>query len=114
LGQNLFEIGPLDRLLIEVLVPESDIRFVAAEQSVQIKFAAYPFRTWEGTITRVHPRSEVIEQQNVFVAEVEIENRAGELQPGMKGTAKVRRGWAPLGWLLFRGAWDDFRYWWVW
>ncbi|MEQ1902621.1 MAG: efflux RND transporter periplasmic adaptor subunit [Pirellulaceae bacterium] len=114
LGQNLFEIGPLDKMLVEVEVLEDQIRFVHPQSRVSIKFNAYPFRTWNGIVKKVHRRSEIIDNKNVFIAEVEIDNAAGELQPGMQGYSKVSSGWAPIGWILLHRTWDNVRYWWVW
>jgi hypothetical protein len=114
LGQNLFEIGPLDKMLVEIEVLEDQIRFVHPQSPVSIKFNAFPFRTWNGIVKKVHRRSEIIDNKNVFVAEVEIDNAAGELQPGMQGYSKVSSGWAPIGWILLHRTWDNVRYWWVW
>ena len=114
LGQNLFEIGPLEKMLVEVEVLEDQVRFVHAQSPVSIKFNAYPFRTWTGIVKKVHRRSEIIDNQNVFIAEVEIDNASGELQPGMQGHAKVSSGWAAIGWILLHRTWDNVRYWWVW
>ncbi len=114
LGQNLFEIGPLDKMLVEVEVLEDQIRFVHPQSPVSIKFNAFPFRTWKGEIKKIHRRSEIIDNKNVFIAEVEIDNLLGELQPGMQGHVKVSNGWACIGWILLHRSWDNVRYWWVW
>jgi Barrel-sandwich domain of CusB or HlyD membrane-fusion len=114
LGQTLFEIGPLDRIRAEILVPETDIRHVRNEADVRVRLESWPFATWTGKVTRVHQRSEIIDEQNCFVAEVELDNPDGRLRPGMKGHAGIAAGWKPLGWSWMHRAWDRFRYLLVW
>lgn len=61
-----------------------------------------------------HTRSEIVDDKNVFVAEVIMENPELQLRPGMQGTAKIKSGTYPLGWNLFHNAWEKARYWLVW
>lgn len=113
-GQTLFEVGPLDQMVAEILIPESEIRFVKPGQRVKIKLNAYPFRTFYGELTHIHTRSEIVSDKNVFVAEVVMENEDGRLKPGMAGSAKIGSGYYPVGWNLFHNAWEKVRYWMVW
>ncbi|MCA9049926.1 MAG: HlyD family efflux transporter periplasmic adaptor subunit, partial [Planctomycetaceae bacterium] len=100
-GQSLFEIAPLDRMLIEVAVPEDDIRHVRPGMSVRVQWDALPEQILQADIVRVHPRSELRDHESVFIAEAEIDNAAEVLRPGMKGSAKISTGRRMLGWNLF-------------
>ena len=51
---------------------------------------------------RIHPRAELRDDENVFVAEVQLANADGSLRPGMRGTARVESERRPLGWILLR------------
>lgn len=113
-GQTLFEIGPLDRIRAEVLIPESELRHVAGSSAVAIRLAAWPFDEWSGTITKIHQRSEIIDDRNCFVAEVELDNADGRLRPGMKGQSGVQSGWSTLGWIWLHRAWERSRHYLVW
>ena len=113
-GQTLFEVAPLEQMVAEIGVPESEIQYVAQSQSVVIKLNAFPFQSWEGTVKSIHPSTEVINDQTVFVTEVELENPDGQLKPGMEGNAKISTQWSPLGWNLFHRAWEGLRCWTVW
>jgi hypothetical protein len=62
---------------------------------------AYPGRVWEGSLERLHPRSEVRDDKNVFIAEVALDNAEALLRPGMEGRAKIVSGPQRLGWILF-------------
>ena len=114
LGQTLFEIGPLDTMVAEIGVPESEAHYVKPGMSVQLKFDSFPFQTFSAEIQRVHPRAEEVDDASVFIADVVLENSAGRLRPGMSGSAKVSSGWSPLGWNLFHHPWESLRYWTIW
>lgn len=114
MGQTLFEIAPLDEMLAEIGVPESEINYIQPGMTVAIKLNAFPFKTWTGTIEKIHPRTEVIDDKSVFVASVKIENIDNQLRPGMQGSAKITANAAPIGWNLFHQSWESVRYWMIW
>ena len=100
-GQILFEIGPLDPLQIEIEIPDDEI--------AQVK-VGYPVKVWidgqeedpiEAEITKIHPRSETRNADNVFIAIVEFDNEDERLRPGMKGSARIDCEKRSLGWSLF-------------
>lgn len=101
MGQTLFEIAPLDAMTVEVGIPEEDIRHVAEGMSVRIQMDAAPDVVLSARIRRIHPRAEIRDSENVFVAEAELEEQPAGLRPGMRGTAKVMTRRRPLGWNLF-------------
>jgi len=114
LGQTLFEIAPLDTMVAEIGIPESEAQYVEPGMSVQLKFDSFPFQTFSAEIKRVHPRAEAANDASVFIADVVLENSAGRLRPGMSGSAKVSSGWSPLAWNLFHRPWESIRYWTIW
>jgi len=71
-GEVLFEIGPTDEE-----VP------LTAE------------------IKSIHPRSEIRDAQNVFIAKIEFENEYDQFRPGMKGTVRIDGERRSLGWSMF-------------
>ncbi len=114
MGQTVFEVAPLDRMLVEVAIEQSEIGYARPGMPVDIKLNAFPFRSWDGTVKSICPSTEIVNDKAVFVAEVEIENEEMKLKPGMEGTAKVRTDRACLGWSLFHRPWESVRYWTVW
>lgn len=99
-GERLFEIAPLNVMLIEVAIPEADIRHVIVGQEVSIVLTAFPGERMTGTVRRIHPRSEIRDESHVFIADVELPNADGRLRPGMKGSAHIATGKRMLGWIL--------------
>ena len=108
IGQTMFEIGPLDEMIVEIAVPESDILHVAQGMQVEVRLDADQSLLKTGSIVRLTPRSETSENKNVFIAEVALDNIDGSLRPGMKGSAKVIGEPHSLGWNLFHKAWESF------
>lgn len=114
MGQTLFEVAPLEEMVAEVAIPESEIGYVQKGMTVSVKLDAFPFETFTGTVALIHPHAEPLDDQSVFIADVKLTNVRGQLKPGMKGQAKVSSAWAPLGWNLFHRPWESVRYWTVW
>lgn len=114
MGQTLFEVAPLEEMVAEVAIPESEIGYVQKGMTVSVKLDAFPFETFTGTVALIHPHAEPLNDQSVFIADVKLTNAHGQLKPGMKGQAKVSTSWAPLGWNLFHRPWESVRYWTVW
>ena len=101
MGQTLFEIAPLDAMVIDVCIPECDIRHVQTGMTVRVQLDAVPENSIEATIRNIHPRAELRDGVNVFVAEADVVNTSGMLRPGMRGTSKISTGRNLLGWNLF-------------
>jgi len=114
MGQNLFEVAPLQTMVAEIGIPESEIHYVKDSDAVTLKINSFPFEKWSGNVQQIHPSAEIIGDETVFVAEVEIDNVSGELRPGMEGSAKISTHWSPIGWNLFHNAWETLRYWTIW
>jgi multidrug resistance efflux pump len=111
IGDSLFEIAPLDKLLVELAIADREITHVPDGGVVEIRLEAYPWRKWEGTITNIWPRSEVREQENVFIAEVTLDNSDLQLRPGMKGRGKIIGRQHPLAWNLFHKPCESLLLW---
>lgn len=109
IGQSLFEVAPLKQMACEVGVPEADIVLIQAGMPVTVSLEAYPDQVWEGTLRTVQPQAELRDDTSVFVAEVELDNGAGLLRPGMNGKAYVHAGRRSLGWVLFHEPWRKVR-----
>lgn len=88
-GDALLEVAPLDRMRIELEIPEDEVHQVAAGNRAQLRLNSSLFQAIEGKVTVIYPEAEIREEKNCFVAIVEIENKAGQLRPGMRGTAVV-------------------------
>ena len=98
IGEPLFEVAMLNKLRVELSIPEDDVRYTQPNMTTTIRLDAFPFKSWEGTIERIHPASELRNDQNVFIAIVQIDNADGRLRPGMTGYANTKTVWRPVIW----------------
>jgi multidrug efflux pump subunit AcrA (membrane-fusion protein) len=104
-GQALYEIAPLDRMIVEIEVRDEDVANINVGQNVTVKLDAYPDKTWKGAIERIHPRSEIRDSNNVFIAEVHLAQNGEALRPGMKGSATITTTSHTLLWIMLHKAW---------
>jgi biotin carboxyl carrier protein len=110
-GQTLLEVAPLDRMAIEVEIPEYEIGYITPESDTKIKIAAIGGKSLRMPLADVYPSAEIRDDRNVFVGRVEIENRDGKLRPGMRGEATTYGPLRPLAWSWLRGAFERVLWW---
>ena len=101
-GQVLFEVAPLDKMIIEIDVPDREISRVHPGQEVHFRLDAFGGECWSSQLEKVHPQSEQRDGRNVFVCEASIANTglALDLRPGMRGRAVIESDRRPLIWIL--------------
>lgn len=100
-GESLFEVAPLDRMKVHVGIPEDDFRHVLPNMTAALQLDAMPSEAMQTKLQTIRPMAEIFEDDNVFIAEAELDNDSGRFRPGMRGQAKVSTGRKPLGWNLF-------------
>ncbi len=100
-GETLFEIAPLQKMLIETRLTSEDLAQIHVGDQATVRVDAAQGEQWQGRLARIDPRGQVIDSKVVFVAELDVENRDQLLRPGMKGSVSVSAGSRSLGWLLF-------------
>lgn len=105
-GQMLYEVARLDRIRMDVAVPEEDIDHVETGMPVRFRPDHAPQTVLKGTVERIRPQSETVGQRNVFIAEVVLPNPDGKLRPGMEGVATIEGHPHALAWNLFHKPWE--------
>ena len=110
-GQGLFEVAPLERVKLELAILEEDLPSVAVGMKVDARLDGTEGLKLQGEIVRIQPRSEIRDNQNVFLAEVELGNPDNSLRPGMSGKCHVASRIRSLGWIWFHKAWHQIRHW---
>jgi biotin carboxyl carrier protein len=99
-GQVLFEVAPLEAMLVEADVPDRDVSRVRIGMPVTFRLEAFSGWRGEGRILRLHPQSEQRDGANVFIAEAPVMAGAPELLPGMRGRAAIEGDRRPLIWII--------------
>ncbi len=113
-GQTLFEIAPLEKMVLELRIPESDISYAKVGMPVEAWLDSIPGTKLKGEVERIYPQSELVDHQNVFVAEIQLDNVDGKLRPGMQGGAKLSGEKRSLFWIVFHRPWEQFLLAWGW
>lgn len=109
IGEALFEIAPLDKMVVEVAVPDSEISHIREGQHVLVRLVALPGSDQTLSLQRIHPRAEIRDDANIFVAEAALANKGRLLRPGMKGRASIQTPSQPVYWILFHKPWNFLR-----
>lgn len=110
-GHVLFEIAPLDNMLIQMAISVDDISYVSPNLILSIILDAYPNEIFEQTITKIQPRATTRDGQQVFILEAKIDNIDGRKRPGLKGRGRVYAGNETLGWVILHKAWEHLFKW---
>lgn len=105
-GYPVMLIGYLDEVKIETTLSASELKDWQEGEPVKVTTSDLTDRTWEGTVSRIHPA--VDQQTGTFLMEVNVANPEHALKPGMVARAESRRlteaaVWIPLGALVKRG-----------
>lgn len=97
-GQELFEVGPPDSLLVELLVKERDIADVRLGQRGYISTASLPDRTFAVTVDRIVPLGQAKDASNVFRVFARLDQHDPSWKPGMAGEARLEVAPRTLMW----------------
>jgi RND family efflux transporter MFP subunit len=93
-GGLVARIAELDKVEIEVQVPESSIASLARGVDVRLELDAAPHQTWIGHVERVVPQADLLSRS--FPVKVSLENRIVDGQPTLRG-GMLARAWLPVG-----------------
>jgi len=110
-GQVLFEIAPLDKLLIELSISADDIAYVKPDMPLFFELNSYPGEQWIRQLKRIRPRAEIKETRLVFILETELDNPAEKLRPGQQGMGYIIAPDRPVAWILFHKVWAQIGRW---
>jgi multidrug efflux pump subunit AcrA (membrane-fusion protein) len=110
-GQRLFEIAPLGRMVAEMYLPAADVPHFIDGMTATVTIAGLSGRSWTQPVERLHPRAVLHDNRSAFVAELRLDNPDALLKPGMRGEAHLDAGRRALGWVLFHRAWERVLAW---
>ncbi len=105
-GEKLYEIAPLNPLRIDLAIPSAELPHVREGMTVEVRIDGDASVPLSGIIERIRPQSEIRDQLNVFIAEIQIENPDNRLRPGMEGAARISGDSHTLGWNFGHRLWE--------
>jgi RND family efflux transporter MFP subunit len=117
-GDTFAEVVDSSREIVDVAVDDDDAGLLQVGQKASVKLNSFPTRTFHGEVAVISPKAETIHEAPVFYSRVALNNADGAIRAGMEGRGKIRVGWRPAGYVLFRGpllwAYSKLWYWLGW
>jgi RND family efflux transporter MFP subunit len=101
-GDSFAEVVDTSSATVDVAIDDADAGLLKVGQKAVVKLNSYPTRTFHGDVVIVSPKAEIIRETPVFYARVSVPNNDGAIRAGMEGRGKVRTGWYPAVYVLFR------------
>jgi RND family efflux transporter MFP subunit len=88
-GDNLYMIADLSQVWVEAELFEADVALIEEGLPAAIEVAAFPGRTFEGTVEYVYPTLK--ENTRSMTARIALPNPGGRLKPGMYATVRLEK-----------------------
>ncbi len=101
-GDTFAEVVDTSRTIVDVAVDDADAGLLRAGARASVKLNSFPTRIFRGEVAIVSPKATLVGDSRVFFARVSVPNPDGAARAGMEGRGKVRVGWYPAGYALFR------------
>jgi len=101
-GDSFAEVVDTSQAIVDVAIDDTDAGLLKAGQKAVVKLNSYPTRTFQGNIMIVSPKAELLREATVFYARVAVPNADGAIRTGMEGRGKIRVGWQPAAYVIFR------------
>ena len=117
-GDTFAEVVDSSREIVDVAIDDDDAGLLKVGQKASVKLNSFPTRTFHGQVAVISPKAESVHEAPVFYSRVVLNNADGAIRAGMEGRGKIRVGWRPAGYVLFRGpllwAYSKLWYWLGW
>jgi len=101
-GESFAEIVDTSQATVDLAVDDGEAGLLKVGQDAVVKLNSYPTRTFHGNVQIVSPKAELVQDAAVFYARIAVSNSDGAIRAGMEGRGKVRAGWYPSAYVLFR------------
>jgi len=102
-GDTFAEVVDSSRDIVDVAIDDVDAGLLQVGQKASVKLNSFPTRTFHGQVMVISPKAERVHETPVFYSRVALNNADGAIRAGMEGRGKIRIGWRPAGYVLFRG-----------
>jgi len=91
-GTVILEMASLDTVQDSAAVVETDVGGVRPGMPVTIIVDAYPDRTFNGTVLKILPQAQVVQNTTMFPVLVDVANPGHLLKPGMNTDVRIHIG----------------------
>ena len=91
-GTVLLKMADLNLVQVSTLVDETDIGKIQPGMRTSVTVDAYPNTPFEGRVLKIEPLATTSQNVTMFPVLVRIENRNGQLRPGMNSDVEIHVG----------------------
>ncbi len=114
-GDMLFQVAPLNRYRVILVVDERDLSQVAVGQTGRLTLAGLTDESFAMEISKITPVSSAQEGRNIFKVEAALSEASPKLRPGMEGIGKISVDRRSQLWIWSHKLVHWVRYWlWSW
>ena len=114
MGDTVLKVAALEGLNAELLIPEDEVVHMKEGNTGRLVTNARPHEALEFVMERIHPAAQVVDGDNVYVAQVSLKSIEEWQRIGMEGVAHVNTGQQPIWWILLHKPirWSQKMVWW--
>jgi HlyD family secretion protein len=91
-GTVLLRMADLNLVQVRTLVDETDIGKISPGLRATVTVDAYPNQPFQGEVLKIEPQAETVQNVTMFPVLIRIENRTGQLKPGMNTDVEMHIG----------------------
>lgn len=91
-GTALLTMADLSRVQVRTRVDETDISKIHTGMDADVTVAAFPNRPFRGTVAKIEPQADTVQNVTMFSVLVNIDNKDMLLKPGMNADVKMAVG----------------------
>lgn len=91
-GTALLTMADLSRVVVRTRVDETDISKIHTGMDADVVVAAFPNRPFHGTVAKIEPQADTVQNVTMFSVLVNIDNRDLLLKPGMNAEVRMAVG----------------------
>jgi HlyD family secretion protein len=91
-GTVLLRMADLNLVQVRTLVDETDIGKISPGLRATVTVDAYPNQPFQGEVLKIEPQAETVQNVTMFPVLIRIQNRTGQLKPGMNTDVEMHIG----------------------
>lgn len=88
-GTTLFTMAALEAMRVRTMVDETDMGDLRSGMAANVTVEAYPGRIFAGTVEKIEPQAETIQNVTMFPVIVLLDNSSGLLKSGMNAEVEI-------------------------
>jgi HlyD family secretion protein len=89
-GSVLLKLADLSLVQVKTMVDETDVAKLSPGQEADVSVTAYPNQVFRGTVLKIEPQADTIQNVTMFPVDIGIDNRRNMLKPGMSADVRVQ------------------------